>query len=167
MGNALLTWLRAFPPEISTALLAALPVTELRGSLPVALTAFHLSVPVAIFFAWIGNIVPGILILCWFPSVLTWLERHLPTVGRWMDAHIRPRMASFRKVQDQFGVYALFVYVAFPSPPFGIWSGAALAGLFKIPLRLSIPAALAGSAVSCVLIVLIVQGALGFLSWML
>ena len=67
MQETILYWIEDIPVELATALLAMLPITELRASLPVAITVFGLDPLTALIYSLIGNAVP-LLFIFWFNS---------------------------------------------------------------------------------------------------
>ena len=48
-----------FPPELATFIISMLPISELRGAIPVAIGVYHLNPIETYFIAIIGNIIPA------------------------------------------------------------------------------------------------------------
>ncbi len=166
MIELFLSWFSGFPRELAVAFLAMLPVTELRASIPIALTVFDLPLVSALFFSYLGNAVP--LLLLWLlPPLREAAERRFPGWSRLFGRYFHHKQERFRPSFERYGAFALFLFVAIPLPLTGAWTGSVLAVLFHIPLRRSIPAILGGMLVAGMLVALIVQGTLGFLSWLL
>ena len=63
MEEFLVNLVKNIPPEIGTAIIAMIPVGELRAAIPIAIGVFHLNWKVAFFSAVIGNMVPVFFIL--------------------------------------------------------------------------------------------------------
>src|SRR3989338_6531415 len=63
MSGSIMTFLQQLPPEIATMILAMLPFTELRASIPVGIKVFGLSPFEALFASVIGNMIPVVLLL--------------------------------------------------------------------------------------------------------
>jgi len=156
-----------FSSEISTLFLAALPLTELRGSIPFGVSVFGLSIWSAFLFSVIGNILPVPFIFYFLPKVLSWAERHWPWLHRFLTVYLEKKRVKFQSSYDKYGALALAIFVAIPLPMTGAWTGAALAVLFKIKAKYSFPAVVVGVIVAGVIVSLIVSGVLGFLSWMI
>ncbi len=144
MTQTLLTWLSGFPPELATAVLAALPVTELRASIPMALTVFHLPAWSAFLFSLLGNAVP-IPLVCWlFTPLRELLERRSVFVKKWMDRFVHRKKEKFKANYERYGALALVLFVAIPLPMTGIWTGALLAVLFHMDPKRSVAALFLG-----------------------
>ncbi len=166
---SIIRWLSEVPGELVMLLISGIPVTELRGSIPVAMTVM------ADTWAWpwwkvyllavAGNMAPVPFILWFLEPVSGFLSRWKPfeRFFRWLFDRTR------RKVGDRVEKYralGLAVFVAIPLPMTGAWTGSAAAFLFGIPRRLALPAIALGVVVAGAVVTLIVSGvfaALGFL----
>lgn len=153
--------------ELITLALAALPLTELRGSIPFGVSVFGLPVWSAFLFSVIGNLLPVPIIFYFLPKVLSWAERHWPWLHRLLAVYLEKKRAKFQTSYDKYGALALAIFVSIPLPMTGAWTGAALAVIFKIKEKYSFPAVVAGVVAAGIIVSLIVSGALGFLGWML
>ncbi|HBR80451.1 MAG: hypothetical protein UX09_C0055G0005 [Candidatus Uhrbacteria bacterium GW2011_GWE2_45_35] len=156
-----------FSPEILTLLLAAAPISELRGAIPMAVSVWHLSLVSAFLFSVIGNILPVPVIFYLLPKVLAWAEKHGPWLHRFLTVYLEKKRAKFQSSYDKYGALALMFFVAIPLPITGAWTGTGLAVLLRIHPRYSFPAIVAGILIAGVIVSLIVSGALGFLGWMI
>lgn len=130
--------------ELLVILVAALPVIELRGAIPLGLSlgmghwhVFFLSV--------LGNLLPI------FP--LVWLIR--PTYG-WLHrrgwTRTADRLLARTRIKSvsvaKYGAIGLMLFVAVPLPGTGAWTGALAAFIFGIPKRWALPAIAAGTAIA-------------------
>lgn len=113
--------------------LAALPVSELRGALPLALvygfdplSAYLLSV--------VGNLLPVPALLWGLERVLA-LAPRLPGLGRLLGWWSRRTRRRGDKAFARFGALALILFVAVPLPMTGAWTGSLAAVLFRVPFR--------------------------------
>lgn len=125
---------RLFPPELVTVLVAALPVSELRGSIPLALGVFHFSVEKAFFLSIIGNLIPIIPLLLFLESVSKWLSMRFNWAEKffsWLFARTKRRS----KLVEKYGAVGLIFFVAIPLPVTGAWTGCVAAFLFGIRRR--------------------------------
>jgi uncharacterized membrane protein len=145
--------------KIVTALIAMLPLAELRGSMPYALFVLNLKWPEALLWSIIGNFIPVI-------PFLVFLERfagRLMKYPRWN----RIMTWTFNRTRSKSGVIEKFEALGVPLPLTGAWSGCIAAFLFRIPMRDSIPAILAGILIAGVVVTLaclgVIQGASLFL----
>ena len=168
MNDALMLWAQGMPPEFSVMFLSALPVTEMRAALPLGLTVFHLSPVTATAFCLFGNILPIPILLFVLPRIMRYLQSHGP---RWLKRGMDRYFAYLKnKHADRFekvGAAALGAVTLLPLPGAGVWTGCLLAVLFQIRPRFSVPALVSGAVVEAVIILLIVQGTLGALSFLL
>lgn len=125
---------RLFPPELVTVLVAAMPVSELRGSIPLALGVFHFSVEKAFFLSIIGNLIPVIPLLLFLESVSKWLSMRFNWAEKffsWLFARTKRRS----KLIEKYGAVGLIFFVAIPLPVTGAWTGCVAAFLFGIRRR--------------------------------
>jgi len=122
---------RLFSPELVTILVAALPVSELRGSIPLALGVFHFPVGKAYFLSIIGNLIPVIPLLLFLESLSKWLSIRFNWAEKffsWLFARTNRRS----KLVEKYGVIGLIFFVAIPLPVTGAWTGCVAAFLFGI-----------------------------------
>ena len=113
--------------ELVVILASALPVTELRGALPVAIKLFHLPWYQAFYLAIIGNMLPVPFLLLFFESVTKGMSRI--DIGKrlvnWVFRHTRRRTAIVEKYES----IGLMLFVAIPLPFTGAWTGSIAAFL--------------------------------------
>lgn len=118
-----------FSLNIVIVLLSAVPVTELRGSIPIAV-ALGVEPWQAFYLALIGNYLPVIpLALLLDPLVRTF--KRIP----YLDKIIEMVLTRTRKQSagvEKYGVIGLIIFVAIPSPFTGVWTGSVLAYLLGI-----------------------------------
>lgn len=123
--------LRDLPPAVAVALVAALPVVELRGAIPVGVL-LGLSPVEAAVSAVIGNLIPVPALVWLLDPVQDWLSRHFTFFERffsWLFARTRARHGpSYERFRD----VALVFFVGVPLPGTGAWTGAAAAFVFGI-----------------------------------
>ena len=125
--------------------LSVLPVSELRGAIPVAV-AFGL--PPA--FTYCLTVGANLLVL---PIVLTLLRgllpcfEHISWIRRLWSGWAR-RIERHRARVSRCGPWALFLLVAIPLPGTGVWTASAAAFLFGIPLRKALIPTIAGLLVA-------------------
>jgi len=136
------------PPELSVFLLSMLPLTELRGALPLALTYYHMPVVRAIALTVFGNIIPGVVLLYVLDPVSRLLRKKSRLCNRllpWLFARTRNK---FTQKYERWGEAALAVFVAIPLPVTGAWTGAVAAYLFDIPRYRAVLSLLVGLCIS-------------------
>ncbi|MFQ5866468.1 MAG: COG2426 family protein [bacterium] len=122
---------RLFAPELVTVIVAALPISELRGSIPLALGVFHFSIEKAYFLSIIGNLIPVIPLLLFLESLSKWLSMRFNWAEKffsWLFARTKKRS----KLVEKYGAIGLIFFVAIPLPVTGAWTGCVAAFLFGI-----------------------------------
>lgn len=128
-------WFTGRNAYLTTVLMAMLPLSELRGAIPVAHLTFNLPLWQAFIFAVIGNMIPVPFILWFLGPASRWLSDHFGFMRRffdWLFARTR------RKLEERYEIYAelaLAAFVAIPLPVTGAWTGAVAAFVFDIPFR--------------------------------
>jgi len=132
--------------------LAASPISELRGAIPVAITVFHFPWYYAFLLAVIGNILP-------VPFILLFLDAFSKLLGKigifermlqWFFKHTRQR----GKIIERYERIGLALFVAIPLPITGAWTGSVVAVLFGLRfkhalLSIFIGILIAGTIVTC------------------
>ncbi len=129
-------------PELVTVVLAALPVSELRGAIPYAITVGGMSWQKAFALSVVGNFLPVLPILLLLESVSTWLRRY--EVWNRFFSWLFERTRRKGKLIERFEAFGLVLFVAIPLPVTGAWTGCVAAFIFKVPLKLALPAILCG-----------------------
>ncbi len=145
------------PKEALAFIISMLPIAELRGGLPLALS-WGIPWREAYLICVAGNFVPIIPILFLLDPVATYLRRFrlFDRFFTWLFARTKKRGAMI----ERYEALGLVLFVAIPLPVTGGWTGAVAAFLFGIRRRYAIPAILLGIMIAG----LIVSGATqGFL----
>ena len=160
MLEILIQWLKGIPKESVVMIVAALPISELRGAIPLALSwgmpmgkAFTLSV--------LGNILPIAPALFLFEPVSARLRRFKlwSRFFDWLFERTKKKADSVQK----FEALGLAIFVAIPLPMTGAWSGVVAATLFKIRFRYAFLAIVAGVVGAGVIVAALCF--LGIMSW--
>ncbi len=160
MGEWLLVHTAWLPDWARMLLLSAVPLTELRASIPIA----FLSWPEwpwwkVYMLAVAGNLIPVPLVTWLLGPVSRFLSRWRIFERFFERLFERARRRAGRNI-EKYEALGLAVFVAIPLPMTGAWTGCVAAYLFSIPPRLSIPAVALGVAVAGALVTLIMTGAL-------
>jgi len=158
--DKLLAALSGSPHALTTFVLAMLPVSELRGAIPYAMTVGGMPWQQAFIISVIGNFVPVIPILLLLGPVSEYLRRW-PVFDRFFD-WLFERTRRKGKLIERFEALGVCLFVAIPLPMTGAWTGAAAAFVFGVRHRLAIPAIAAGILIAGVIVTLVVTGAIGF-----
>jgi len=147
-------------------LLTILPISELRGGLPLAIIyANQHNIPVALIFPLI--IMFNILVIFfvfYFLDNLHHIFLKFKFYKRFFEFYVKKfqkRIDKFEKKYSAFGFLALTLFVAIPLPVTGAWSGCLLSWILGLDRKKSILAISIGIIISGSLVLL---GTLGFLS---
>ncbi|MFA5188632.1 MAG: small multi-drug export protein [Patescibacteria group bacterium] len=122
-------------PQFATFLIAMIPVAELRVALPLAITAYKLSLWEALFFSILGNIVPVFFILYFVEPFTEFLMKHSRIFKSFFTWLFKRTRIKFAGNYEKYGLLALAIFVAIPLPMTGAWTGALAAFLFQIPKK--------------------------------
>ncbi len=158
MIEQIVSFFSGVPESLVIVILAAIPVTELRASIPVALLYFHLSIFESVFFSLVGNTIPIILLFGLFQPFLHWLTIHCPKLHQLMQLRFSLLEQKHQQTYQRWGAIFLFVFVAIPLPGSGAWTGSVLAILFRVHPRLSIPSIVLGLCCSAGIVLLLSLG---------
>ena len=149
MVEALTDALVSFNKEAAVVILAALPISELRGAIPLAL-AMDFSPQKTYLLAFVGNLLPVVPLLFLLEPVSEKL-RHIGIFERffnWLFERTRRKATLIEK----FEALGLILFVAVPLPITGAWTGCVAATLFKIRFRYAFLAIVAGVAIAGVVV---------------
>jgi len=145
------------PPEIQTFLLAMTPIGELRLSIPVALTVYHLDWYLAYLISIVGNLIPVVFLLLFLAKISGWLSKKFKVFQQffsWFSARARKKYEA--KI-GKYGRFALAVFVAIPLPFSGGWTGSLLAFLFGIPFKMAFPLITLGIMIAGLIVLVAIQ----------
>lgn len=135
-----------------------LPINELRGTIPIAISSFGLPPLEAFFYSVIGNILP-IFFVVWFLSALAnFLSRHSIIFNKFFNWLFERTRKRFYHKYQKYGDWALVIFVAIPLPMTGAWSGAVAAFLFGIPYWKSLGLIFVGVIIAGMIVTLLSTG---------
>jgi uncharacterized membrane protein len=154
--------LEAIPKEYIVVLMGILPISELRGAMPLALS-FGMSLTKAFWLSVLGNllfIVPGLFL---FEPVSARLRR-FKIWARFFDWFFA-RTRKKAEIIQRYEALGLAIFVAVPLPMTGAWSGIIAATLFKMKFRYAFAAIVAGVFGAGLIVAILCK--LGMISWRL
>ena len=161
MGETLLDWLAGIPGEVQMMVLSGFPLTELRGSIPLAWMNADWAWPwwKIYLLAVAGNLLP-VPFLLWFLEPVSRFLRRWNIFDRFFDKLFEKTRKRVGTKIEKYEALGLTLFVAIPLPVTGAWTGSAAAFLFGIPKRLAFPAIALGVAIAGGLVTLIMSGTL-------
>ena len=146
---------------ISTFFISMLPVVELRLGLPYGI-ALGLDYPLALTAAVLGNMLPVPFIILFIRQIFAWMRRHMPKLDGFV-AKIESKAHLKGETVQKYGPLGLLIFVAIPLPGTGAWTGALIAALLDLRLKLAVPAITAGVFLAGIIISLLTYGAVALL----
>lgn len=135
MVEELVRFFGAWPTPLATAVLAALPVTELRLAIPIAVGVWSLAPFDALLYALIGNLVPIVPLYFGLMKMRTLCGRAFPGLVRPIDAMLGRSENKLKDSYARYGALALFLFTAIPLPMTGVWTATIAAVALKIPFK--------------------------------
>jgi len=160
MLNLIISWLKDIPKDYLVMIVGALPVSELRGAIPLGL---YCGMPITKVFwlAVLGNLIPVIPLLFLLEPVSLRLRR-FKIWSRFFDWLFERTKKRADRIQ-KYEALGLAMFVAIPLPITGAWTGIVAASLFKIRFRYAFIAIVAG--VLCSGLIVSTLCTLGIISW--
>lgn len=138
--------------ELIVIIIAALPVVELRGALPVAINVFHMPWYWAFCLAVIGNLLPVPILLLFFDSLAKVISK--VDIGKRLVNWVLQRTRRHGEVIERYERIGLILFVAIPLPVTGAWTGSIAAFLLGLKFNYAFLSILcgviiAGAIVTC------------------
>jgi uncharacterized membrane protein len=146
---------------LKIAFISALPITELRGAIPIALIIYKMPIFPAYFFAVLGNIMPVIFLLLYLKPFSDFLCRwhFLNIFFKWLFK----RTHQYEEKFEKYGALFLLVFVAVPLPGTGAWTGSIAAFVFGIRFWYAFPAIVGGIIIAGIIVTLTSLGIISFI----
>ncbi len=141
-------------------IVSALPVSELRGAIPLGLLAMKQPILKTYLIAVLGNMAPVAPLLLLFEPISNKLRKFglLAKFFDWLFLRTRKRA----KLVERFEALGLLLFVCIPLPITGAWTGCIAATLFKIPFRLAFLSIFAGVMIAGLIVILLTKGIIIF-----
>ncbi|MFC1638881.1 COG2426 family protein [Patescibacteria group bacterium] len=146
---------------------AATPVLELRGSIPLGVFMFGWGPIESAILSFFGNLLPIFLVYWLAERWIGWTERRQGFLHRLTDGVLNRSRRRLAGKYAKYGLLALPLFVAVPLPMTGAWTGAIAAFLFGLTFHRAFPYLASGVAVAAVVVTLITTGALAGLEHLL
>ena len=133
-------------------LLAMLPLTELRGAIPIGI-AMDLN-PIGVYIASvIGSTIVSIPLIFTFRHILNFfrnIDIFLPLVKK-VDTKIESGMKRLKSIS----ILGIILFVGIPLPTTGTWTAAAIASILKMRIKSSLLGVVIGNMMSGIIVSLI------------
>jgi len=145
------------PHWLMTLIVAALPISEVRGAIPLAVGVYGFSPLEAYLISVLGNLLPIAPLLLFLGPVSDFLRRF--SLGdrffTWLFSRTRRK---YIQDHENFGLTALAIFVAVPLPMTGAWTGCAIAFLLGFRFWPAFAAIAAGVLIAGVVVTAAVVG---------
>lgn len=142
--------------ELAVMITAALPIIELRGAIPFGIALGLAPIP-SFLISLLGSMIP-VPFLIWLIRPIFERLRRQESFCKIIDHLCARSLAKSQSVQ-KYGFWGLIVFVAIPLPGTGVWSGALVATLLEMPVRIALPAIFIGNLLAGVAVMGISYGA--------
>ncbi|ABR46940.1 putative small multi-drug export [Alkaliphilus metalliredigens QYMF] len=131
--------------ELMVLFIAALPIMELRGAIPIGVSmGIH---PLhATILGVVGSLLPVPFLLLFLEPVFEKLKK-----SKFFFKFIQRTVKKTRKSSERIRKYStlgLVLFVAIPLPTTGVWSGCLAAKLLAVPFKYAMPAIAVGASIA-------------------
>lgn len=150
-AELLINIFNSIPPWLAIMIIAAMPVAELRLSIPIAMLAYNFNPIEAFFLSITGNMLPVIPLLLYLEPVSNFLRRWKTwdVFFTWLFERTHHRhSATFEK----YGSIGLAIFVGIPLPATGAWTGCAAAFVFGFKFKNAILAIFTGVVLAGIIV---------------
>jgi uncharacterized membrane protein len=162
MKDIIVEFLQFLSIELTVMMVAAMPIIELRGAIPIGIS-MGLSPLNAAAISYLGSVLPVPVILFGIRPIFDILRRN-SFFRKIIDKIIYNSSVKHSKKIQKYGTIGLILLVAIPLPGTGVWSGSLAAALMNIRFKLAFPAILAGNLIAAIAIMTLSHGVSSVLS---
>ena len=145
--------------------ISMVPIIELRGAVPIAISAFHLPLIPAFAVCILGNMLPVPIIYLFARKVLVW-GSDKPLIGKLFTFFLEKGEKAGKKLLSHTGkgaYYGLFLFVGIPLPGTGAWTGTLAASILNLEFKKTVLACMAGVILAGIIMATVSYGAFGIL----
>ena len=135
---------------LATLIISMIPVIELRGAIPIGVS-LGLSHAEAMGISIIGNMLPVPFIILFIRPIFRWMTKKSGKLARLAEKLETKAEGKWDKIH-RYQFFALTIFVAIPLPGTGAWSGALIAAVMNMRLRIALPSILLGVLIAGILV---------------
>lgn len=150
----------AIPKELIIFIISMFPILELRGGM-IAAKLLDVELLKAFVICYLGNILPIPFVLLFIRKIFKFLKRY-PKIGKFVVKLEERSMKKSEKVK-RWSNWGLLLFVAVPLPGTGGWTGALIAALLDIRIKISLPIIALGVLIANFIMSVFSYGLLGAL----
>ena len=133
---------------------AALPVLEVRGSIPLGIIVYNIHPVIVFIVSFLGNIIPALPLLLFFRKLESFLIK-IDWIRRIYIKYINNLRVRSKKYIEKYGFWGLSLFVAIPLPSTGVWTGALVAYIFGMNVKKAFKALVLGSFTASTIVTLL------------
>lgn len=142
-------------------LVSMLPVIELKGAIPLAITKYDLPWWQAYIFGVLGSMISAVIIILLLGVVSEWLSKKFAIFHKFFDWLFTRTRSKHAKKMESYQELALFLISAIPIPVLGgVWTAALVAFIFNVNIKKALLFIFLGTLVAGVVFVLGTNGIL-------
>lgn len=152
------SFLSGIPKEAAVMITGMIPVFELRGAIPLAMSVYKMTVWQAFFWGALGNILPIPFLAIFLERISNYLSKKSQLFNRfftWLFERTRKKHSHKFEVFEEI---ALVTFVAIPLPMTGGWGGVVAAFIFGIPPKKAIPLIILGVLLAGIIVSVFMTG---------
>lgn len=142
-------------------ILSAVPVLEQKFAIPTALALGYTNETTYIV-TLIGALIPAPFIILFLPKIFDFM-RKFEKLGKLVDWYEGNAMKRGKNI-IKYEMLGLFMFVAFPLPLTGVWTGSAVAAFLGLDFKKAMPTVILGASV-CGLIIMLIANSVFSLPW--
>ncbi len=140
--------------ELKVLIVAAIPIIELRGAIPMGI-ALGMSPLHAFIISYFGSLLPVPIIVFAFRPVVEWLKK---TVLKDIVEKVSNRALNKGQRIQKYGFVGLILLVAIPLPGTGVYTGTLAATLLNMRFKWILPAVMIGNLIAGLIVLFVSQG---------
>lgn len=136
--------------------ISMVPIIELRGAIPIAI-ANGINPYLAFIISVIGNMIPVPFIILFIRKIFNLLR----TKSNWLNGFVtKMELKANAKAETvrKYEALGLFILVAIPLPGTGAWTGALVAAMMDLRMRIALPMIFLGVCAAGILVSLFTMG---------
>jgi len=146
-------------------LIATLPISELRGAIPIGFFYFKIPLILTFLIAILGNIFMALVLLLILERISFLLKKKENFLTKFWNFILRYFYFRYKKPVTILGSLALVGFVALPFPLTGAWSASLIAFIFNLPFKKAFPLIGIGIITAGILVSLICLGIIKILNF--
>lgn len=135
--------------EIMVILIAAMPLVELKGAIPVGVSMGLRPIHATILGV-IGSLIPVPFLLLFLKPIFIRLRKTKLFKGT-IDKIVKKTLKKGKNIK-KYSIIGLIIFVAIPLPGTGVWTGSLAAILFNIRFKHAFPAITLGNTIAATIV---------------